>query len=347
MTTSTVWILADLATAGTLRFALAGRGALTLEQQCSFSTELFTTFSDALLSYARQTGVDLRNAGCVLSVPGPTTGSAIRVARSSWTLSRAGLGGMLGKPIIILNDMVATAWSLPTGPATNIFPLGRASAPDFALPGRWTALLLDDGVGAATLTVAADGHIKVADTELGHTGFSPASADEFALMQSLRGYHRAVSWEQILSRTYTTEVSGAGALRWATLAGAFAGDALLATAAWSGIILCGSRAGTFRNTAAYTAFAARAADRSVHGRFIEQAQLSILVERQPLKGCLAYLRSIENGATKDQSSERLLNSAPMEKELPKPDRHFGSASVLAARGWPADSAPTARWPAAT
>ncbi|UAK25997.1 glucokinase [Sphingomonas nostoxanthinifaciens] len=285
------WILADLSTAGTVRFARADPGAGRFDDALTISPGTFITFSDALMAYARQAGIDLRTAGCVLSLPGPTVGNTIRVARSRWTLSRSGLGGMIGGPLLILNDMVATAWSLPNAPANTLQPLGSAPLPDMSRPGRWAIILLDDGVGAATLTLAPNGQISVADSEAGHIGFSPADDREFAIMRPLRGYRAAVSWEQMLTLTG----AAVDPVQWAGLAGAFAGDVLLATAAWSGLILCGHRAPALRNADAYAAFVARGAAKSAHGRFIEQAAIGLLPAREPLNGCLGFLRACSLG----------------------------------------------------
>jgi glucokinase len=284
------WILADTSRLGTVTFARALPNALQIEERRSYPSERFPTFSDALLCYVRETGVELRAAGCVLSLPGPTAGDSIRIARTRWTLSRTGLGSMFGGPLAILNDNVATGWSLVEGPAKPIDMMDGAPRPNFAREGRWVLLLLDDGVGAAVLSVDRQGRASVADAEPGHIGFSPASADEFALMQSLRGRHGFVSWEEVL----TTDRHSGGRLmserEWAGLAGAFAGDVLLATAAWSGVILFGGRTGALRTLEARAEFATRMAAKTNYGRYITQAGRGLLKAHDPLMGCFAYLQ---------------------------------------------------------
>jgi glucokinase len=283
MTEMQEWVLADASTSGHVRFATARAGDLLLHDVRTISSAAYPTFTDTLLAYVTERGGDARRLGCVLAVAAPPVGDSIRIARSRWTISRSGLGAVFGGPVTVLNDVAATVWSLlgaQPGPIQRM----AGAAPDFARPGRWAVVLLDDGVAAAALAIDADGHATVIDGEFGHTGFSPADAGEFALMQRLRDHRPGVSWERVL-----TEGGIGDDLDWAGLAGAFAGDAMLALGAWDGLFVCGRRTASLRAIDRQMRFAARLAAKGDYGRHLGVAGRALMLARDPLAGCLALV----------------------------------------------------------
>src|SRR3954470_4725452 len=138
------WVLADASTAGVVRFASTTPGATRLESIISLSGDAHPTFTDALLTYERESGVSLRGAECVLAIPAPPAGDAIPVSRSRWTISRSGLNAMFGRQVTVINDVAATAWSL-LGNGGSSAKLEHFGGPafDFTRPGRWAVILID------------------------------------------------------------------------------------------------------------------------------------------------------------------------------------------------------------
>ena len=290
------WVLADASTAGTVRFGCATAGSGHLESIISLSGDSHPTFTDALLTYERESGVMLRGAECVLAVPAPPTGDAIPVTRSRWTISRSGLNAMFGRPVAVINDVAATAWSL-LGNGTTLSKLEHFGGPafDFTRPGRWAVVMIDDGVNAAALDVAEDGRCHVTDGEAGNSGFSPSDDAEIELMRKLRQRNLHVSWELALTAGWAEQHAPSGEREaWAALAGAFVGDCVLQLGAWSGIILTGRHMATLRDPRRQALFTRRLEEKSRYGRVIAAGSRAFLSIRDPLAGGLSLLTARHN-----------------------------------------------------
>jgi glucokinase len=290
------WVLADASTAGVVRFASANAGATSLGPVISLSGDAHATFTDALLTYERESGQSLRGAECVLAVPAPPAGDAIPVARSRWTISRSGLNAMFGRPVAVINDVAATAWSL-LGSGSSGSKLEHFGGPafDFTRPGRWAVVMIDDGVNAAALDVAEDGRCHVTDGEAGNAGFSPSDDNEMDLMRKIRQRNLHVSWELALNAGWAEPHAPAAEREaWAALAGSFVGDIVLQLGAWSGIILTGRHAQTLRDPRRQALFARRLEEKSRYGRFIAAGSRAFLTTRDPLAGGLSLLTARHN-----------------------------------------------------
>jgi len=284
------WILADASFQGVVRFGTVCSVSEGLANVQSFESTAFSTFTEAILRYATQNGIDPRRAGCVLAVPGPVFPGTISIARSRWTLSRDGVAQLFGGNAFMLNDVMAVAWSLLDPRANLVEPL-IGPTPRLNEAGRRVVILLDDGVGAAVMATQ-DGHVSVEPSEPGHCGFAPRTAEEFAIFDALRSRRLHISWEQALC---DSSVSGAEA--WAAMAGEFVGDVLLATAAWSGAVLTGKQALRLLAPEAKAAFSARLATKSKYARQVGAAPMGLVRQRDPLAGCLEFIRRrISQGA---------------------------------------------------
>ena len=283
------WILADASFQGAVRFATVCSVSERLTNEQSFESTAFSTFTEAILHYAALNGIDPRRAGCVLAVPGPVFPGTISIARSRWTLSRDGVAQLFGGNAFMLNDVMAVAWSLLAPRANLIEPLIGAT-PRPADAGRRVVILLDDGVGAAVIA-SQDGNVGVEPSEPGHCGFAPRTAQEAALFDALRSRRLHVSWEQALCDPSISETEA-----WAAMAGEFVGDALLATAAWSGAILTGKQALRLLAPEAKAAFSARLASKSKYARQVGAAPMGLVRQRDPLAGCLEFIRRRTNQA---------------------------------------------------
>jgi glucokinase len=279
------WILADASFQGSVRFATVGAASEGLSNVRSFEATAYSTFTEAILSYVSLIGIDPRRAGCVLAVPGPAFPGTITIARSRWTFSRDGIARMFGGNAFLLNDMVAVAWSLLDPVAGAIEPFVGAPA-RLTEPGRRAVILLDDGVGAAAV-MAEGGMVDIAPAEPGHMGFAPRNRDDLAILDELRPRHPQVSWERVLC---DSTLLAADDVKWAAVAGEFVGDVLLSTAAWSGAVLTGRQALRLLSPQAKAAFTERCAAKSKYARQLAAIPHGIVRQRDPLAGCLAFLR---------------------------------------------------------
>jgi glucokinase len=294
MTDQGRWVLADASMAGVVRFGCTTAGSNRIDSVVSLQGDAHPTFTDALLTYERESGMSLRGAECVLAVPAPPAGDAIPVARSRWTISRSGLNAMFGRPVAVINDVAATAWSLLGQGPTKLEHFGGPGF-DFTKPGRWAVVMIDDGVNAAALDVAEDGRCHVTDGEAGNAGFSPSDDNEIELMRKLRQRNLHVSWELALNAGWA-EAHAPAAEReaWAGLAGAYVGDCVLQLGAWSGIILTGRHVATLRDPRRQALFVRRLEEKSRYGRFIAGGSRAFLTVRDPLAGGLSLLTARRN-----------------------------------------------------
>jgi glucokinase len=232
----------------------------------SYEVAQFTTLTESLMRFERESGVPLTGARCAISICGATHGEVMAIARGRWTVSRSGLASIFQRPVAVLNEVAASAWSLLSPRAGPLAPIAAARMPDFTQPGRWVVASIDTGVGLAGIDVDGEGRVRMLECEMGHCGFSPEDAQEDALLRALRTPGRTVSWEHVLMLPLDSPVWSAPGLPtaraaraelWAALAGAFAGDAVLALGAWRGAILTGSQSPPLASHTAMAAFNAR------------------------------------------------------------------------------------------
>jgi glucokinase len=283
------WVLADASSAGVVRFGSTAPGGTRVESVISLVSERHSTFTDALLTYERESGVALRGAECVLAVAAPPAGDAIPVARSRWTISRSGLNQMFDRPVAVINDVAATAWSLLGAGPAKVESFG-GPAFDFTRPGRWAVVMIDDGVNAAALDISEDGRCHVTDGEAGNAGFSPSDDAEIELMRKLRQRNLHVSWELALNAGWgEQQATSAARAAWAGIAGAFVGDSILQLGAWSGVILTGRHCASLRDPRRQAQFLKRMEEKSRYGRFLAAGSRAFLTTRDPLAGCLSLL----------------------------------------------------------
>jgi glucokinase len=222
------------------------------ERERSWPMASLPTLTDALMRYERETERPLTGASAAIAIIGATHGDTISIARGRWMITRSGLHSIFRREPQIINDVAVHAWAAVGGHGVRFEALSRGTAdPDMGRQGRWLVTHIDFGVGLAAIDVDRDGGLRVLEAEMGHCAFPAESAEEWALVQALRGRMRGtVTWEAVLSLAHDDPIWAAPDLpagraeRLAILAramGRFAGDAVLAHGAWSGILLMGRR----------------------------------------------------------------------------------------------------------
>lgn len=224
------------------------------EQEASWAMADLPTLTDALMRYERETGRPLTGASAAIAIIGATHGDTIAIARGRWMITRSGLQSIFRSDPQIINDVAVHAWAAIGGHGVRFDALSRSSGnPVMTQQGRWLVAHIDFGVGLAVIDVDRAGVVRVLEAEMGHCGFPVESDEEAALARSVRARCRhAVTWESVLALSHEDaawNVPGLPAGRAERLAilaramGRFAGDAVLAHGAWSGILMMGRRVG--------------------------------------------------------------------------------------------------------
>ena len=274
------WLLVEASSQGVLRFATAEPSARPrLADIYELNIDGVPTFTDALQSYEREKGIHLRGMQCAMAIAGASSGEAISLVRSRWTISRGGLAAFFGTEPVILNDVAARAWA--TRSRTGMVELLRGSGTlSFDRPGRYGMVMVEEGVGAAIVDVGRDGSVQVLETEAGHMDFAPATDREDALLRALRSGGVAVGWERLLmldrldplwSSACPDVVEAERPRILAAMLGRFSVNLMHAFGAWQGIMLTGSRATRMLQSDARIQFSAPFSTRRNFSRLVSAA----------------------------------------------------------------------------
>ena len=252
------WLLIEASREGVLRFAIVQPSPRPRIGEI-FEVEVagLPTFTDALQKFEREKNVPLTGLQCAMAIAGAASGETISLVRSRWTISRAGLHAIFGTQAVILNDVAARAWATRSGTA-NLDLLRGSGTPSFSRPGRYSMLMVEEGVGAAIVDVDRDAGVRVLETEVGHTDFAPISDREERLAHAVRGPAPTISWEKMLMidrfdpawAKACPEMLEAERPRFlAALLGRFAVNLMHSYGAWQGVMITGTRAGRMLESA--------------------------------------------------------------------------------------------------
>jgi glucokinase len=251
----TPWRLLSDVGGTNVRFARAFGESLL--QRCSYPVSDFATFLQALRDYVDQTGGPAGCIGAAIGAAGPLALGAVRLTNVPWVICEAEVSSEINAPCILVNDVEAAAFCLPTLSYSEYAVLGRL-APNLTTAHRLLAANIGTGFGAATLVRTAHGWIS-SPSEAGHMSLAFPDWQD----QSLR--RKFVSVEHALSGRGLSNLYSAVANEPATLApseifaragydqncanalhlfmqilGDVLGNLALAVAAWDGVFLCGS-----------------------------------------------------------------------------------------------------------
>ncbi len=269
------WLAIDAAEQGELGFALIQPGTRPLPGDVKrYPTSQFSTFTDGVLCFARDTGTSLRGIQLALAIAGAATGDVIPLARSRWTISRSGLAAMLGQQPVIINEVAAKAWATRDG-LGKVTALRGPSIATLKRPGRYVFVGILDGIGAAIIDAAENG-MRIIETEGGHMDFAATSAAEDELARAcFPGTHP--SWEQVVIMNPPASLiariePGALAVMRAGALGRMLGNMILASGAWDGVLVTGPRiTALLEPRGARAAFDAAFSERQAFRRLIETA----------------------------------------------------------------------------
>lgn len=225
-----------------------------VEHEASWSLDRFSTLIEAMLRFERESGKPLWQATAAIAIYGATHGESISLHRGRWTISRSGLGSILGREPRIINHVVAKGWAAVGGTGVQLAPVSRhGGAPDFATRNRWLAVNIERGVGLAVIDSDGEGTIRITESEMGHCGFAPASTTDRRLADAVAQPRVPVTrWEAVLTLAVESPLWAqhlpevARTDRLGILAGnigRFLTDAVTAHCAWGGVVITGKRIG--------------------------------------------------------------------------------------------------------
>lgn len=247
-------------------------GRLRRETIRTYEAASQSTISGTISTFGRDLGLTPLPRRCAIAVAGAIRGDTISVTGSRWLISRSGLHTMLQGPPLIINDFAAVAWSLSAREGESRIeqieggPINSASR-----TGTYCIIGVGEGLGVAALARDANGHVHVLATEAGHMACLPATPDHEAVLAVMRRRSAIGTAEGLVSAAglvsiYAACAEMAGQPPRATdaegvvrLAGVvrdpvavraldlflqalwhFAGNMVLAYAAWDGVILTGT-----------------------------------------------------------------------------------------------------------
>lgn len=271
------WLLVESASEQTMRFGVARPAARPrVERTWQIDIVGLPTFTDALQKFERESGIALRGVDCAMAFAGAVHGEQLSLARSRWTITRAGITAYFGKEVTIINTIAARAWAVKSGTA-EVETIRGSGFPNLTEPGRYVLVLVDQGVGAAVVDIGRNGDVRILETEAGHTDFAVSTDLELKLAKAIKGSRGQASWEQMLkverqSPEFEQACPGLSELdRSSVLAGIlgrFCVNLMHAYGAWQGVILTGGRSGKILQGAGRSAFEAPFNERSRFSRLV-------------------------------------------------------------------------------
>lgn len=257
------WLLIDASHEGVMRFATTMPSPRPrIGPVREIDVRGLPTFTDALQQFERESGHELRGLQCAMAMAGAATGETLSIVRSRWTITRAGLAAVFGRPAAIINDVAARAWAIRSGLAT-VEPIRGGGSLSLDRTGRYAMVMIDEGVNAAIVDVDHDLRISVLEAEAGNIDFAPSNEREEKLALALRAGAPVVSWERLLQLDRHDPVWAEACpdlmelerpRLMAALLGRYVINLMHAYGAWQGVMLTGSRVGRIVDAAARTNF---------------------------------------------------------------------------------------------
>jgi len=139
---------------------------------------------------------EVRPVSAVFGIAGPVLRGRSRTTNLPWVVSDKEIGDRFGwNHVLLVNDLAATAQSIPYLNRNQTFFLNRARAKE---RGNIGVVAPGTGLGEALLVFQGNRYVAVS-SEGGHVDFSPNTEDEVLLWRYLREEFGHVSVERLLS----------------------------------------------------------------------------------------------------------------------------------------------------
>ena len=262
------------------------------------STSDHSTFTDALLSYLKENGIEGAIVPSVLAVAGAVHGTTVNFTGSRWHISLAGIGTILRTPPVAINEAAANALALTLLSSTEFSPLPGPIVSPPRPGGTYLVIGCGTGLGVSALTTVA-GRLVPIGSEAAHMSFAVATDDERAMADlsirkgtvlsneallspaglitanSMFGGHAARAEEVTRSDTRDRAATRAVDLYVEAL-GAVVGNLVLAFGAWDGVYLTGAIARALQSRLAAPAFRRRIEAKAAYRRQLSQLPVAVI-----------------------------------------------------------------------
>lgn len=174
------------------RLAVVDGQTLHVVHEATYASADYAQFDDLLAHFLKNTDVPTRLS---LGIAGPIVGRVVHTTNLPWRIDADALQARFGfEQCHLLNDLEATAYSLPVLAAADVIVLQAGKAQT----GNQAVIAAGTGLGEAGLFWDGQRHHPFA-TEGGHTSFSPNNVLDAAFLQHLQHSFEHVSWERVVS----------------------------------------------------------------------------------------------------------------------------------------------------
>lgn len=157
-----------------------------------YLSQQYPGLEQIILSYAASQSAKIDV--CCFGVAGPVVQGRVQLTNLPWEIDMHKAGEMLGYPVILINDLEATAYGISELGPDDLVSLQDGTEQE----GNRAVIAAGTGLGEAGLFWDGVRHIPFA-CEGGHCDFAPNGPLQTQLMQYLRGQGEHVSNERVLS----------------------------------------------------------------------------------------------------------------------------------------------------
>ncbi len=191
-------------------------GRLILDEERSYASADHRGFAEIIREFSDPLGMEIDSA--CFGIAGPVTGRRVAVTNLPWVVDADEFESTFGiKPVLLLNDLEATAWGLFEVAAEDLHLLNPG-----LVDTTGNAAVIAAGTGLGEAGLYWNGRVFAPfGCEGGHTSFSPTDEIGDGLLRFLREKYETVSWERVLSGPgladlyrYLLEIEGRDAPRW-------------------------------------------------------------------------------------------------------------------------------------
>ena len=176
------------------RFAIADLDSMVVPNFDSLSCARFRSLPEAAAAYLRQVGAKPKAAA--FAVAGPVTGERATITNLRWTMTTQELREATGaETVLLVNDFEAMALSVPHLGGGDLLQIGGGSPVE-----RATKAVVGPGTGLGVGGIVwSSKRWMPIPGEGGHASFACETAEEYAILEFLRGGLDHFSNERVLS----------------------------------------------------------------------------------------------------------------------------------------------------
>jgi len=162
--------------------------------QAIFPSAEYTGLEAIVIKFLSKLDFNVERA--VFGVAGPVTEGKAKITNLPWVLDEAQLETVLRIPhVILLNDLEATAWSVPSLDQKDIYTLNKGEKKQGG-----SIAIVASGTGLGEAFLVWDGSRYLAhSSEGGHADLAPTSQLEIELVSHLMNKYEHVSYELVCS----------------------------------------------------------------------------------------------------------------------------------------------------